>query len=104
MTRRSREDLNMTVYSLAYLTSVPFSPADALVLAGKLGYRHTGVRIAPTSPGGDFSPLSTDAAMLRETIARAKDSGATVFDVEKPAARSAPAPSWWPATIPTKAG
>jgi sugar phosphate isomerase/epimerase len=82
MTRRSREDLNMTVYSLAYLTSVPFSPADALVLAGKLGYRHTGVRIAPASPGGDFSPLSTDAVMLRETIARAKDSGATVFDVE----------------------
>jgi sugar phosphate isomerase/epimerase len=72
----------MTVYSLAYLTSVPFSPADALVLAGKLGYRHTGVRIAPASPGGDFHPLATDAAMLRETMARNRDSGATVFDVE----------------------
>ncbi len=72
----------MTVYSLAYLTSVPLSPADALMLAGKLGYRYTGVRIAPASPGGDFSPLSTDAAMLRETIARNQDSGATVFDVE----------------------
>jgi sugar phosphate isomerase/epimerase len=72
----------MTDYSLAYLTSVPLSPADALVLAGKLGYRHTGVRIAPASPGGDFHPLSTDAAMLRETLARNQDSGATVFDVE----------------------
>jgi sugar phosphate isomerase/epimerase len=72
----------MTVYSLAYLTSVPLSPADALVLAARLGYQHTGVRIAPAMPGGDFHPLATDAAMLRETIARNRDSGATVFDVE----------------------
>ena len=42
----------MTDYSLAYLTSVPFSPADALVLAAKLGYKYTGVRIAPASPAG----------------------------------------------------
>jgi sugar phosphate isomerase/epimerase len=72
----------MTDYSLAYLTSVPLTPADALVLAAKLGYKHTGVRIAPASPGGEFHPLATDKAMLRETIARNKDSGATVFDVE----------------------
>jgi sugar phosphate isomerase/epimerase len=72
----------MTDYSLAYLTSVPLSPANALILAGKLGYRYTGVRIAPASPGGEFHPLATDATMLRETIARGKDSGATVFDVE----------------------
>ncbi len=72
----------MTVYSLAYLTSVPLLPADALVLSAKLGYKHTGVRIAPASPGGEFHPLATDAAMLRETVARTKDSGATVFDVE----------------------
>jgi sugar phosphate isomerase/epimerase len=72
----------MTDYSLAYLTSVPLSPADALVLAAKLGYKHTGVRIAPASPGGEFHPLATDAAMLRETIARNRDTGATVFDVE----------------------
>jgi sugar phosphate isomerase/epimerase len=72
----------MTDYSLAYLTSVPCSPADALVLAAKLGYKYTGVRIAPASPGGDFSPLVTDAAMLRETAARSSDSGARVFDVE----------------------
>jgi sugar phosphate isomerase/epimerase len=72
----------MTVYSLAYLTSVPLAPADALVLAARLGYRYIGVRIAPASPGGDFSPLASDAAILRETVARTKDSGATVFDVE----------------------
>ena len=117
----STQDLNMTEYSLAYLTSVPLSPADALILAGKLGYRYTGVRIAPASPGGDFHPLATDAAMLRETIARSKDAAPPYSmsrsrgwprilrskrsrHFSKPAARLAPAPSWWPATIPTRRG
>jgi len=70
------------VYSLAYLTSAPMAPPDALMLAQKLGYQAIGVRIAPASPGGDFSPLTEDAAMLRETMARIKDTGVEVFDVE----------------------
>ncbi|WP_407192440.1 sugar phosphate isomerase/epimerase family protein [Bradyrhizobium sp. STM 3566] len=70
------------IYSLAYLTSAPMAPPDALVLAAKLGYQAIGVRIAPAAPGGDFSPLTTDAAMLRETIRRIDDTGVAVFDVE----------------------
>jgi sugar phosphate isomerase/epimerase len=70
------------IYSLAYLTSAPMAPPDALVLAQKLGYQAIGVRIAPAMPGGDFSPLTTDPAMLRETIHRIADTGAKVFDVE----------------------
>ncbi|OAE98939.1 xylose isomerase [Bradyrhizobium centrolobii] len=70
------------VYSLAYLTSVPLAPPDAVVLAKKLGYQAIGVRIAPAAPSGDFSPLATDAAMLRETIRRIDDTGVPVFDVE----------------------
>jgi sugar phosphate isomerase/epimerase len=70
------------IYSLAYLTSAPMAPPDALVLAQKLGYQAIGVRIAPASPGGDFSPLTEGAAMLRETVARIKDTGVEVFDVE----------------------
>jgi sugar phosphate isomerase/epimerase len=72
----------MTDYVLAYLTSVPLLPAEALILAGKLGYRYTSVRIVPVAPGAAFHPLVTDAAMLRETVARTKDSGASVFDIE----------------------
>lgn len=70
------------IYSLAYLTSAPMAPPDALVLAEKLGYQAIGVRIAPAAPGGDFSPLATDPALLRETIRRIEDIGVPVFDVE----------------------
>ena len=70
------------IYSLAYLTSAPMAPPDALVLAAKLGYQAIGVRIAPAAPGGDFSPLATDAPMLRDTINRIADTGVPVFDVE----------------------
>jgi sugar phosphate isomerase/epimerase len=70
------------VYSLAYLTSAPMAPPDALVLAAKLGYQAIGVRIAPALRGGDFSPLVTDPAMLRESIRRIEDTGVLVFDAE----------------------
>ncbi len=70
------------IYSLAYLTSAPMAPPEALALAGKLGYQAIGARIAPSMPGGDFSPLTTDAAMLRDTIRRIDDTGVQVFDVE----------------------
>jgi sugar phosphate isomerase/epimerase len=70
------------IYSLAYLTSAPMAPVDALVLAAKLGYQAIGVRIAPASPGGNFSPLATDPTMLRETIRRIGDTGVSIFDVE----------------------
>lgn len=70
------------IYSLAYLTSAPMAPPDALVLAEKLGYQAIGVRIAPAAPGGDFSPLATDPALLRETIRCIEDTGVPVFDVE----------------------
>lgn len=72
----------MHIYSLAYLTSAPMAPPDAVTLAHKLGYQAIGVRIAPAAPGGDFSPLATDPAMLRETLRRIEDSGVPVFDVE----------------------
>jgi sugar phosphate isomerase/epimerase len=70
------------IYSLAYLTSAPMAPPDALVLAHKLGYQAIGVRISPAAPGGDFSPLIEDPAMLRDTVARIQDTGVPVFDVE----------------------
>jgi sugar phosphate isomerase/epimerase len=70
------------IYSLAYLTSAPMSPPDALVMAARLGYQAIGVRIAPAARGGDFSPLVTYPAMLRESVHRIEDTGVPVFDVE----------------------
>ena len=69
-------------YSLAYLTSAPLAPPEALTLGAKLGYDAIGVRIAPALIGGAFSPLTTDARLLRETVARIKATGVAVFDVE----------------------
>lgn len=70
------------IYSLAYLTTAPMPPPDALVLARNLGYQAIGARLAPAAPGGDFSPLTEDPALLRETIARIADTGVPIFDVE----------------------
>jgi sugar phosphate isomerase/epimerase len=70
------------IYSLAYLTSAPLSPPDAISLAARLGYDTVGLRITPAAPGGDFSPLMEDRDLLRETVARAKSAGISVFDVE----------------------
>jgi sugar phosphate isomerase/epimerase len=69
-------------FSLAYLTAAPLLPPDAITLAARLSYQHVGLRILPAVPGGDFSPLMQDKAMLRETLARVADTGVTVFDVE----------------------
>ncbi len=68
--------------SLAYLTSAPLAPADAVRLAGRLGYGAVGLRILPSAPGGGFSPLIEDRAMLREAVAACSETGVGVLDVE----------------------
>jgi len=70
------------LYSLAYLTSEPLAPPAALRLARKTGYQAVGVRIAPAAPGGDFSPLIDNPALLAETLAAIGETGVPVFDVE----------------------
>lgn len=70
------------VYSLAYLTSEPLSAPDCITLAAKLGYGAVGIRILPAAPGGAVQNLIGDKAALAETVARMKDTGVSVFDVE----------------------
>ena len=70
------------IYSLAYLTSEPFSAPESISLAARLGYAAVGVRILPAAPGGSVQDLIADKAGLRETVARMKDTGVSVFDVE----------------------
>jgi sugar phosphate isomerase/epimerase len=69
-------------FSIAYLTYAPLKPPDAILLAAKLGYEHIGLRILPAAVGGEFAPLATDKAMLRETQQRLNDTGLRVFDME----------------------
>ena len=70
------------VFSLAYLTVGDLSPPDAVAAAAEIGYQAIGVRIAPAAPGGNFSDLIADAGLRRATVARMKDTGVGVFDVE----------------------
>jgi sugar phosphate isomerase/epimerase len=69
-------------FALAYLTTAPMEPLEALTLAQKLGYCAICIRLAPLTPGGHYSPLSENTALLRETLACIKDTGVTVFDIE----------------------
>jgi sugar phosphate isomerase/epimerase len=69
-------------FALAYLTTAPLGVPEALLLAHKLGYYAIGIRLAPLIPGGDFSPLGENTALLRETITRIEDTGVTILDVE----------------------
>ncbi len=70
------------LYSLAYLTSAPLQPPQAIELAARLGYQAIGLRIMPAAPGGAFNPLIENPDLLRETVATSRDAGIPVFDVE----------------------
>jgi sugar phosphate isomerase/epimerase len=72
----------MTTFSLAYLTSAPLSAPDAVALAARCGYGAVGLRALPAMPGGDTNGLMGAPAVVRETMARVRDTGVAVFDVE----------------------
>jgi len=69
-------------YTIGYLTTAPMEPGEALRLAQKLGYCGIGIRLAPLVPGGHFSPLCENVALLRETKSSIKDTGVNILDVE----------------------
>lgn len=69
-------------FSLAYLTTSPLLPAEAIDLAADLGYRHVGLRLLPVLPGGDHAPLIGNPAILRQTLERIVATGVGVFDIE----------------------
>lgn len=69
-------------FSLAYLTAAPLTPPEAIRLAEKLGYAAVGLRVTPAAPGGAFSPLIEDKALLEETRAALRGTGVGVFDIE----------------------
>jgi sugar phosphate isomerase/epimerase len=70
------------IYSMAYLTSAPLAPPDAIRLAARCGYQAVGIRIQPASLGGDFSPLIEDRSLLAATRAAMAETGVGIFDVE----------------------
>ena len=72
----------MRDYSLAYLSAASLSPPEAIDVAAQLGYRHVGVRLRPSVDGGAFQDLLGDRQLMRDTLARQRDSGVGVWDIE----------------------
>lgn len=55
---------------------------QAVDAAAAVGYAKVGLRVLPAAPGGRVQDLLDQPASLRETVARCKDTGVGVFDVE----------------------
>lgn len=69
-------------YSIAQLTALPFAPPQMVDLADATGCGACGVRLLPASPGGLHHPMSLGSPLLAETLARIRDTGVVVLDLE----------------------
>ncbi len=70
------------VFSLAHLTLLDLPPSQLIAVAALAGYQQIGIRLLPASPGGASYPLMHDAGALADTLARMRDTGVGVFDLE----------------------
>ena len=70
------------VFSLAHLTLLDLPPAELIAVAARVGYQKVGLRLLPAAPGGAAYPLMRDAPALQDTLARMRDTGVGVFDLE----------------------
>lgn len=69
-------------FSLAALTVLELSPPEMVETAARAGYDLVGLRPVPATPEEPSFPLMTDAALLRETCRRIRDTGIKVADIE----------------------
>jgi sugar phosphate isomerase/epimerase len=69
-------------YSLSHLSALPLPPPQLIDIAAAAGYDCVGLRLVAPAPGIACYPLMDDAPLLRETLARLRDTGLTVFDLE----------------------
>jgi len=70
------------VFSLASLTVLELSPPDMVEVAARAGYSHVGLRLVPATPEEHHFALVADSELRRQTLARLRDTGIGVLDVE----------------------
>ena len=70
------------IFSLASLTVLELSPPQMVEVAAQAGYSHVGLRLVPATPQEHHFPLVADADLRRQTLARLRDTGVRVLDVE----------------------
>lgn len=69
-------------FSLAALTVLELSPPAMVEVAARAGYDGIGLRLVPATPEEHHFPLASDAALLRQTRQRLRDTGLRVLDIE----------------------
>lgn len=70
------------IFSLASLTVLELSPPQMVEVAARAGYSHVGLRLVPATPEEHHFPLVADVDLRRQTLARLRDTGIGVLDVE----------------------
>jgi sugar phosphate isomerase/epimerase len=70
------------VFSIAALTLLDLAPPAMIDVAVATGCAEVGLRLIPVMPGAAAYPLMDDASMMRETLARLRDTGTRVADLE----------------------
>lgn len=68
--------------AIAPITTPELAPPDSVAVAARTGYSHVGLRLLPSTPDGFAWPLATDPILLRETLARMRDTGVGVLDID----------------------
>jgi len=70
-------------FSLSHLTLLRHSPPALIELAAEAGYDFVGLRVIPLNlPGEPIHPLTTDAALRRQTRLALRNTGLEILDVE----------------------
>lgn len=70
------------ILSLASLTVLELSPPEMVEVAARAGYSHVGLRLEPATPEEYHFALVADGDLRRQTLARLRDTGIGVLDVE----------------------
>lgn len=74
--------MSQRIISLAALTVLELSPPDMVEVAARAGYSHVGLRTEPATPEEHHFPLLRDPELRRQTLARLRDTGIKVLDIE----------------------
>ncbi len=70
------------VFSLSALTVLELPPQDMVTCARDAGYTHVGLRLVPATPNEPAYDTVGDTPVIREIVARLRDTGIATLDVE----------------------
>lgn len=68
--------------SIAHLSALDATPAELIAIASKCGFDYVGLRLLPVTADEAPSTLVSDRTLRAATVARARDSGVGILDVE----------------------